>query len=98
MENTAKKITIVSYILSGILWLLGILTLLFNVLGLWAAWHLAGFGFIFYIPVPIIPAILSIVFSCISKEKKFIVMNCISIAVSIGFIFLTIFVSSTWFW
>ena len=98
MENTAKIITIVSYILSGILWLLGILTLLFNVLGLWAAWHLAGFGFIFYIPVPIIPAILSIVFSCISKEKKFIVMNCISLSVSIGLIPLTIFVSSTWFW
>jgi hypothetical protein len=25
-------------------------------------------------------------------------MNCISVAVSIGFILLTIFVSSTWFW
>ena len=98
MEKTAKKITNVSFILSVILWLLGILTLLSNVLGLWTVWHLAGFGFIFYIPVPIIPAILSIVFSCISKEKKFIVMNCISIAVSIGFILLTIFVSSTWFW
>ena len=97
MEKTAKATTTVSYILSGILWLLGILTLLFNVLGLWAAWHLAGFGFIFYIPVPIIPAILSIVFSCISKETKLIVMNCISVAVSIGFILLTIFLSSTWF-
>jgi hypothetical protein len=25
-------------------------------------------------------------------------MNCISVVVSIGFILLTIFVSSTWFW
>ena len=71
MENTAKKITIVSYILSGILWLLGMLTLLFNVLGLWAAWHLAGLGFIFYIPVPIIPAILFFqLFFLVFRKKR----------------------------
>ncbi len=98
MKNAAKIMTIISYIFSGILWLLGILTLVFNILGLWAPWHLAGFGFIFYIPVPIIPAILSIVFSCVSKEIKLIIMNSISAVVSIGFILLTVFVSSGWFW
>lgn len=98
MKNTAKRITIINYILSGILWLLGILTLMFNVLGLWAPWHLAGFGFIFYIPVPIIPAIISIVSSCSSKEIKYIIMNFVSVAVSIGFILLTVFVSAGWFW
>jgi len=98
MDKTMKVFTITNYILSSILWLLGILTLLFNVLGLWAPWHLAGFGFIFYIPVPAISQILAIVFSCVEKHKKTIIMNFVSLIVSISFVLLTVFVSSTWFW
>ena len=98
MKITARIMTMISYVFSSILWLLGILTLLFNILGFWVLWHLAGFGFVFYIPVLIVPALLSIIFSCISKERKLIIMNLISIAVSIGFILLTVFVSAGWFW
>ena len=98
MKIVAKVCTVVNYILSSILWLLGILTLLFNLLGLWAPWHLVGFGFIFYAPVPLIPLILSIVFSCVSKEIKLIVMNGVSLLISIGCILFTVFVSTGWFW
>ena len=98
MKKAAIALTIISCILSGMLWLLGILTLLFNILGLWGPWHLAGFGFIFFIPVPIVPAILSIIFSCIQKDRKLMILNSVSAAASVVFIFLTVFVSSTWFW
>ena len=98
MKITAKVFTIINYILSGILWLLGILTLLFNILGLWALWHLAGFGFIFYVPVPVIPMLLAIVFSCIAKSTKMMILNFVSLAVSLGFVLFTIFVSVGWFW
>ncbi len=98
MKHNAKTFTTINYVLSGILWLLGILTLLFNAVGLWAPWHLAGFGFIFFIPVPIIPLFLSILFSCIAKETKCIVLNFVSLALSAGFVMLTIFVSANWFW
>ena len=93
-----KVFTIINYVLSGILWLLGVLTLLFNILGLWVPWHLAGFGFIFYIPVPAVSQFLSVIFSCSVKENKYLIMNLISFAISIGFVLLTVFVSAGWFW
>ena len=98
MKITAIVLTIINYILSGILWLLGILTFLFNVLGLWVPWHLAGFGFIFYIPIPIIPLLLAIVFSCIAKNIKMMILNFASLALSVGFVVFTVFVSAGWFW
>lgn len=93
----AKVFTIVNYVLSAIGWLLGILTLLFNILGLWTPWHLAGFGFMFYIPVPIISQFLAIFF-CNTLEKKLLTMNIISFVVSVSFVLLTVFVSQRWFW
>ena len=98
MKKTAKGFTVINYILSSILWLLGVLTILFNIVGLWAPWHLAGFGFIFYVPVPTISQVLAIVFFCVEKHKKTMIMNFVSLAVSISFVVLTVFVSSTWFW
>ena len=98
MEKTAKRFTVINYILSSILWLLGVLTLLFNIVGLWAPWHLAGFGFVLYIPIPTISQVLAIVFSCVEKHKKTMAMNLLSLVVSISFVVLTVFVSSTWFW
>ena len=68
MDKKTKTFTVINYILSGILWLLGILTLLFNILGLCAPWHLAGFGFVFYIPIPAIFQILAITFSFVGKS------------------------------
>ena len=98
MKKTAKGFTVINYILSSILWLLGVLTILFNIVGLWAPWHLAGFGFIFYVPVPTISQVLAIVFFCVEKHKKTMIMNFVSLAVSISLVVFTVFVSSTWFW
>ena len=98
MKKAAKAFTVINYTLSSILWLLGILTLLFNIIGLWAPWHLAGFGFLFYIPISAIPQILAIVFSCVDKNKKAIIMNFASLVISIAFVLLTVLVSSSWFW
>lgn len=98
MENTAKRCTIVNYIFSGILWILGILTLLFNILGLWAAWHLVGFGFVFYIIFTIPPMLIAIIVSCIEKDKKMLLLNFIALVCSFILAIFTIFISSTWFW
>lgn len=93
----AKTITVINYVLSGILWLLGLLTLLFNVLGLWVPWHLAGFGFMFYIHIPAISQVLAL-FACYGAEKKFLRLNLFSLGISVGFVLLTLFVSTSWFW
>lgn len=98
MKEAAKVLTVINCIFSSVLWLLGVLTLLFNILGLWEFWHLAGFGFIFFMPVSIIPMIFAIVISSIAKKLKFIITNLLFLAISIRFVLFTVFVSSTWFW
>ena len=93
-----SKITIIHLIFSCILWLLGILTLLFNILGLWAPWHLAGFGFVFFIPLPIVFSIASLIVTYSNSNEKAIKFNWIILAISIIFIIITIKISATWFW
>ncbi len=93
----AKAFTTINYVLSAIGWLLGMLTLLFNILGLWTPWHLAGFGFIFYIPVPLISQFFAIYF-CNTAEKKLLTMNLVSFVISVSFVLLTVFVFTRWFW
>ena len=95
--SKAKLFTIINYVFSSILWLLGILTLIFNILGLWSPWHLAGFGFMFYIPVPATTQFLALYF-CNATEKKFSTINLVAFAVSVGFVLLTVLVSAKWFW
>lgn len=98
MKNKVKIFTVINYVALSILLLLAILTLLFNVLGLWAPWHLAGFGFIFFVPVSILIQIFALAYSNASNEKKYKIANFISLAISIGLVLLTVYVSSTWLW
>ncbi len=96
MKTAAKILTVVNFASSGILWLLGLLTYLFNVLRLWELWHLVGFGFVFYMPVTILPLVLSVVFSCVAGKKRLVILNLLAFAVSICFILLTYLVSAAW--
>lgn len=93
----SKLIAVINLVLSALLWLLGILTLLFNILGLWTPWHLAGFAFMFYLPVPAVSQGLSLIFSD-PAEKKLKTVNLICFAVSAGFVLLTVLISTSWFW
>ena len=94
----ARLFTTINYVLSSILWLLGILTLLYNLLGRWQPWHLAGFGFIFCFPCTALFQILALYFSRNLAQKKYMTMNLISLAVSVGVVLFTLLVSATWFW
>ena len=102
MIFSSKPVTIVNYILSGISWLLAILCLLFNILGLWEPWHLAGFGFIYYVPVSLISQIIAIIISCKAIDRwstpKYIILNILSAVITVGSIVLFWFVSARWFW
>ena len=97
-DRVSKVFTVINYVTSGILWCLGVLTLLFNLFGLWAPWHLAGFGFLFFLPVALVPMLVSLVLSCVAGERKFIILNLVALAISVGFAALTFFVSTYWFW
>lgn len=84
--------------LTFILALLGILVFLCNVIGLWKIWQLAGFAFIFFVPITILLFITALVLSCISKDIKFIIINTCLGLFTILFSVFTIIVSATWFW
>lgn len=102
MKVTALVATIVNSIVSAILWLLAFLTFLFNLIGLWAPWHLAGFGTVFYTPVVVASQVLAFVFSFSVEEKKskriVIILNFLVLFISVFSILFTLFVSTTWFW
>ena len=98
MRSSAKAMTAISCGAAVVLWFLGLLMLLFNILGLWAPWHLAGFSFLFFTPVSVVLTVLAMVFSGTSKETKLVVINSVFTVISIGCVLFTFFVSGTWFW
>lgn len=98
MNLNSKKVTIISHIFLGVLWVLGILVLLSNAFGLWTLWHLTGFGFYFYVPIPVVFMIVSLVLSCVEKKSKLILINSISSLLSVGLVIFTFVVSTEWFW
>ena len=97
MKSKAKTMTILNYTLSSVLWLLGILTLVFNILGLWGAWHLAAYGFYLYHPVAVCLQVLALVFSHNEKNKNLMVANYVALAISSASILFTFTIAATWF-
>ena len=86
MKKAVVITTWINYILSILLWILGILVLLFNILGWWVAWHLAGFGYVFFFIVPMLASGIAILFAAKDKEaavrKKYILHNSIVLGIS----------------
>ena len=102
MKKAVVITTWINYILSILLWILGILVLLFNILGMWTEWHLAGFGYYFFFIHPMIASGLAILFATMNKEaavrKKYILHNSIVLGISAVMTVLSLFVFSKWFW
>ena len=94
MIKPVKFLLFCDFCISVILWLLAALTLLFNLLGMWALWHLAGFAFALWVIFGGLPLILSTICAFDLKSKKYIIINLSNIAV----ILFTVFVSATWMW
>ena len=89
---------VINLILSLILWILGALTFAFNAIGLWAPWHYAGFGFVFYLIIPAIAGAISLFSSIKNRNCKNVVINLLIILFNIILTLFTVSVSSTWFW
>ncbi len=84
MKFTAKQATIINFCVSGFSWLLGLLTFLFNLIGLWGYWHLVGFSYAGTLPVVVIVSLLSTLHSWGSGGKKLLILNIICILISIA--------------
>lgn len=96
--NKVKKHTIVNYAVSGVFWLSSLLVLLFNLLGLWQAWHMAGLLFFFIMQIAFLFFVLAILICISEKNKKYLIINLIPLGVSFVIFLFTIIVSTTWFW
>ncbi|MBQ2302938.1 MAG: hypothetical protein II256_00810, partial [Bacteroidales bacterium] len=79
-----------------------ILFLLFNILGKWTAWHLAGFGYFSFLFFPVNASGISILIAALSKDsklrKKYIWRNIIALVISMAVTIFSYFVSCSWFW
>ncbi len=100
--KAVKTATLINNIASVLLWLLGISVLVFNLLGMWVSWHLSGFGYYFYCPIPFVISIVALVISVCQKEFsiriKYLLCNGIVLGISIIMTILTFDVFSAWFW
>lgn len=88
----------INLILSFVLWILGALTFAFNVIGLWAPWHLAGFGFVFYLIIPAVAGAISLFVSIKNRNFKNVLLNLLIILFNIIVTLFTVLISATWFW
>ena len=84
-------------ILTIALWISGILTFAFNLLGFWELWHLAGWSTFFLSPIALILQFVYL-FSSSSKGFGSFLTKIIALLTSVGFVWFTINISSTWFW
>ncbi|MBR5773414.1 MAG: hypothetical protein IKY44_01055 [Clostridia bacterium] len=98
--KTLKVIAVISWVSSGILWLSDLFILLFNFLGMWDCYNLVGLLSLVYFPVPIIFEIISLVLSCYIKEnkRKFVIINLISVGITVAMTAFVFYVSGKWFW
>lgn len=89
---------VINLILSFVLWILGALTFAFNAIGLWAPWHLAGFGFVFYLIIPAVAGAISLFVSIKNRNFKNLLLNLLIILFNIIVTLFTVSISATWFW
>ena len=102
LRITTRVTTGINLFINLIGWLLAFLTLLFNILGLWQLWNLAGFTWLFYQAIALFTLFFGIMFSFFTDTWKrripHLILNIIFLIISIIVAIFTVFVSCTWFW
>ncbi len=85
-----RSMTVTNYVLSGIFWLLVLMSWLFALLGPWSLYHLFGFVSVFFAPISLLCQIISIFVACKSKEGRYIWQNILPLLISVPVLVLTI--------
>ncbi len=93
----------VNLITAFVMWLSGLLFGLFNLLGLWVAWHLAGYAWLVCIMPSLALSVITLIASFVKEDweyskKENALRSGIVLAISIGVSILSVFVFSVWFW
>ena len=93
----------VNLITALVMWLLALLFGLFNLLGLWKAWHLAGFAWLACALPSLVLSVITFIASFAKEDweyskKENVLRSGIVLAISIGVSILFVFVFSAGFW
>ena len=92
-----QVITMINFIINGIFWILALLCLLFNILGLWKLWNITCFGSLFYIFITIPSLIIAIIMIIKDSSKLYLNSNIVIAIITVFFAILTFSVFSNWF-
>ena len=97
MKPLGKIFSIINSVLSAFLWMLGLLTFLTNLFGLWQAWHYVGITFLLQIPIVAASQTAALVFSLRPPSKKLLFWNGAVLLVSACVIWVYFAFLTTWF-
>ena len=97
-----KSLKWVNLIAAIVMWSLGLLVGLFNLLGLWDVWHLAGFAWVAIVWPSLAISVVSLLASFGQTDetlkKAEVSRNATILGVSVAVSLLVVFVFATWFW
>jgi len=91
-----RKLTVINCILCLFTYIFSLTFFLCNIMRLWVAWHLVGFGLLFFIPVPIISSVVSIFYSNKCKNRKYLISNVIISGIAVLTVLLSLVFCSSW--
>lgn len=91
----------VNLITAFVTWLLALLFGLFNLLGLWKAWHLAGFAWLACVKPSLVLSVITLIASFVKEDweyskKENVLRSGIVLAISVGVSMLAVLVFSAW--
>lgn len=93
----------VNLIAAAVMWILALAFGLFNLFGLWKAWHLAGFAWLACVWPSLVLSAVTLIASFVKEDweytkKENVLRSVIVLAISVGISLLAVFVFSAWFW
>ena len=93
----------VNLITAFVMWLLALLFGFFNLLGLWKAWHLAGFAWLVCVLPSLVLSVITLIASFVKEDweytkKENVLRSGIVLAISVAMALLVLFVFQRWFW
>ena len=93
----------VNLIAAFVMWLLALLFGLFNLLGLWKAWHLAGFAWLTCVLPSLVLSVITLIASFVKEDWEYtkrenVLRSGIVLTISVGISLLAGFIFVAWFW
>jgi hypothetical protein len=93
----------INLIVAIVMWSLALMFGLFNLLGLWKAWHLAGYAWLVCVLPSLALSVITLIASFVIEDweytkKENVLRSGIVLMISVGISLLAGFIFAAWFW